>query len=222
MAIVFVNNFNDLEIDHWETCRRLRHELAHAGSIRKAEFHPDKLATTSRAGGLMLSEKRGNNPFGLALDEGFHAFEDRIFENPDSSPPQLSGFNIGLSNGDQLFPNARKKFSELRHQLISQGEIGPDRDLVSHRTENQKTITVAAGCYTEYVRLLEKIFLTNPKLIELTRDFIYGDRAIAFAREINDTFGEGFFKKIMSVGNEADAKKMTEELLQSQPEPKAD
>jgi hypothetical protein len=196
--IMFVNNFDDKDVDSWDVCRKIRHELSHAGSVRKHRAYRDESGNFSyqgyRMGARLDSKKRGNVSLGLAIDEGHHAIEDEIFEGV--LHPELleqDEYLKALPNGQQLFPGAKQKYEQLRQQAIKQGEIKPDQMLMSYRKNNGMNLIGTANLYEDYCELMRLVYQRNPELFGLARDFIYGDKMTVFAKQVDLTFEKGFF-----------------------------
>lgn len=219
--IIFVNNFDDKDVDSWDVCRKIRHELNHAGSVLKHRVYRDEneklLYQGYRVGAQLDSKTRNNVLLGLAIDEGHHAIEDEIFEGLHTELLEQDEYLKHLPNGEQLFPGAKQKYEKLRQQAIQRGEIEADQMLVSYRENrenNEITLIVVANSSEYYSELMRLIYQWNPELFRFACDFIYGDKMTVFAKAVNSTFGEGFFSKLMAAKNEDDTVKLVDELKQ--------
>jgi len=61
------------------------------------------------------------------------------------------------------------------------------------------------------------IYSRNPELYKLAMDFIYGDKMIAFAKAIDNTFGKGFFERLMYISSHKEARKLLKDLSPQNP-----
>ena len=216
ICIIFVHNFDDPEVDGWDNCRKLRHELSHAGSVRKHRVYPNKKGTFTynsyRLGAQILSNKRGFRRLGLAIDEGHHAIEDEIFEGLHPELLEQDENLKSLPNGQQLFPGAKQKYEQLRQQAIQQGEIKQGQMLVTYRRSILMTKIGIAELYGDYSKLMLMIYQRKPELFKLVRDFIYGDKIVTFTKEVEQLFSKGFFQKLMVAENRETTIELIKEL----------
>lgn len=214
--IMFVNNFDDRDIDSWDVCRKIRHELSHAGSVRKHRAYQSDKGNFSyqgyRMGARLDSKKRGGVSFGLAVDEGHHAIEDEIFEGQHPELLEQDDNMRVLPNGQQMFPEAQQKYEHLRQQAIERREMNQDQMLMSYRKNNGMNLIGTANLYEDYSKMMRLIYQRKPELFRLVRDFIYGDEMVAFAREVEQLFGKGFFQKLMAAENRETTRKLISEL----------
>lgn len=214
--IMFINNFDDKDIDSWDVCRKIRHELSHAGSVLKHRAYRGGNRNFSyqdyRIGARLESKKRGGISLGIAIDEGHHAVEDEIFEGSHSELLEQDEFLKAIPNGQQLFPGAKQKYEQLRQEAIQRGEIEPDQMLMSYRKNNGMNLIGTADLYKDYSELMKLIYQRNPQLFRLAGDFIYGDKMVVFARQVDQTFGRGFFQKLMATEDRDAIKKLVNEI----------
>jgi hypothetical protein len=214
--LIFVNNFEAKDVDGWDVCRKIRHELSHAGSVRKHRAYREKNGDFSyegyRMGARIDSKKRGGILFGLVIDEGHHAVEDEIFEGQHTDLLKQDGFLKTIPNGQKQFPGAKQRYEQLRQELIQRKVIGEDDMLTHYRTDNGMNLIGVANLYEDYSELMKLIYQQNPQLFSLARDFIYGDKMVAFARQVSQTLGREFFQKLMAMDNRDDVKKLVSEL----------
>jgi hypothetical protein len=213
--IVSVNGFDDKDVDGYFASVCLRHELSHAGSVRKHRVYSKAIFganyETYRLGANLLRRRTGV-VLGKMLDEGMHAVEDKMFvgEYPEllSQDPYLKK----LPGVNQFFPGAKEKYDLLTKEVRQQGLLETNRILSAYKFRANRGDGVSALSYDDYSNLMLSIFSRNPELYKLAIDFVYGDKMLPFARQIEKTFGRGSFEKLMLAKDWKDARKLKTEL----------
>ncbi|MBP8591257.1 hypothetical protein KBI33_02175 [Candidatus Shapirobacteria bacterium] len=212
--IIFLNNFENEDIDGWYACGKLRHELSHAGSVTKHRVYQrgdsKPLYQEYRVGALLVQE--GGNKLGLAAQEGHHAIEDEIFEGKHRGLLSQDEYLKRIYDLRPIFPGAQEKYEQLRQSLIQRGVIPQDRMLIFYRKYGYAIESMkVADSYEDYRDLMMLLYERRPELFRLFCDYTYGDKMINFAKGVEQTFGKGFFSKLMSVVDRESARKLINE-----------
>lgn len=206
--VLFTHNFEDPDIDAYDSAWRLRHELSHAGSVKKIRAYGYGLKSY-RVGAKLNSDKRES---GLVVDEGFRAIEDALFRG-DDLPFAGTSIESSLEDMSTRIPGAREKYSQLYAQVVSR-QLIPDGKMMTHFLPSIYKVGYCDS-YDTFKELMLKLFQKDPGLFAATEDLIYADRMIAFAKRITETYGDGMFHRLMSLQGEEGAKALLEGITES-------
>ncbi len=194
--------------------------MNHAGSVVKHRAYPNdqggKDYKQYRVGARIDPKEQGGAVLGLVFDEGHHSVEDKLDSFSFSKYRGMDQFLSGLPDLNEVFPGADTKLRGLFLDALIRSEVSPDQMLISYRTVHRDGTAFHlldyAERYTDYEKLMVKLYTSNPKLYQLAVDCIYGDNMIAFAKEIDTTFGSGYFRRLMEAKDRQAAIKLYEEL----------
>lgn len=222
IVVVFVNNFNDTDLDAYDTTRKLRHELSHAGSINKlkARYRVDEnrtdLTILEYRTGLYVSTespRKGQIKSGTFLDEAFHAIEDRLFEGEEFDFLPQDEFLTQQPEISILYPHESAKYNSLKAEAVKRGLMADQDMLASYFIEGNSLYHVGAEIYDINSDLLLEIFKKDPSLYLLARGAIYGDRIQPFTQRLESQFGRGFFRRIMNISTREEARILLAEII---------
>jgi hypothetical protein len=176
---------DDSKMDSCFTSHQLRHEMAHAGSVKKMRVYDKKdnirLIGYYRSGAVIRSHN--NSPLGVALNEGHNTIEDLIF----------CGFYL-----DKYKHWKADRFFEEKELLNKKYPHSRFKEIVH--------------AYINYRKLIAKIYDKDPELYRLAEDFIYGDMIYPFARKLDLVCGKGVFGKLMRISAPCEAKDLLQEI----------
>ena len=213
--VVFVNNFEDRDIDAYDTAKKLRHEMSHAGSVRKMRgYQVDDVRTSLeryRVGAQLSSMKKGVT-LGLVVDEGHHAIEDLIFDGQHPEYRQVDPFLKEIPTSDEIIPNGRQKYNALREKLVADGVVKATEMMMCYWKSEKIDMSGTAGLYSDYSGLMEQIYAGDPDFFLAGSELVYADKMLAFAKKVEQTYGKGYFNKLMSLQDRDDTKPLSEEI----------
>lgn len=220
-TLVFANSFQDKEADSYNTAFLMRHELGHAGSIRKLRVHETAPKTFSissyRTGGQVGTEKRG---VGIGFTEGHNSIEDALNsgELRDNVSKWKADRFFSLDQSlDNKFPEGIGVYLSTKRDLSESGSLPEGKILTGYKTtkvnefEVDEAVAYGNDC-KEYRELMTEIYNRDPELFQLAEDFIYGDKMLSFAKKADISFGGGFFHKLMETNTPESAQKLLNEL----------
>lgn len=213
LVFVHYHTFGNPEINAYFTSYLLRHEMGHAGSVKKiiaSEPEPGVLFTERYRLGTYLNSPK-NGELGEGLLEGHNSLEDEqaigIYQEKAWKSRWLSKPVLNL--GTQ-YKTAISQRETIRKQLISEDKLQPEEPLTGYwqiqSPEGKVFEFFSKGeLYSGFIELMTEIYDREPALYALAEDFIYGDKMIAFARKADQVFGRGFFRELMSVSSNEQA-----------------
>lgn len=220
LILVHYHTFGDPEINAYFTSYLLRHEMGHAGSVKKiraSEPEPGVLFTERyRLGTYLYSPKNGE--FGEGLLEGHNSLEDEqtigAYQEKKWGSQWLSKPVFALGTH---YKTALSKRESIRKRLISEDKLQPEEPLNGYwqieSPEGKIFELFSKGeLYFEFIELMTEIYDREPALYNLAEDFIYGDKMIAFAKKADEVFWRGFFRELMSVGTNQQALQLLEKI----------
>jgi hypothetical protein len=215
---VFINRFDDKDIDGYEACEVILHEMGHAGGVRKERlFHPEeenRVYGGYRVGAQLQSREK-EELIGLAIDEGHHMVEGEVFEGRNPELLNQDVFLRKITGADQMFPAYRVKYEALSRKA---GIRNDEQRLTAYKIGSEgKLVGTGPKNGGDYADLMLFIYSRNPELYKLAMDFIYGDKMIAFAKAIDNTFGKGFFERLMYISSHKEARKLLKDLSPQNP-----
>jgi len=222
-VIVYVNCFDDPNIDAFSTAAGLMHEMSHAGSVIKFRAFPKEKKRNTipfepyRLGGHLQSRKKGK--LGVAFDEGHHQIEDEIFAEKYPVLKKTDPFLNQFPDSEELFPSGAQNLQNLEIKAVSAGYISSDENLSiyreNHGTGENQYLLLPKIFRPEYKKLMAAIYEKGPELYKLAIDAIYGDKMIAFAKKLEQHFGKGFFRKLMEASTPEQAQALLEQIKTS-------
>lgn len=193
-VLIPIQKSSNKDVNACSASYNLRHELAHAGSVRKLRVYRKETGSYAvdfyRSGSVI---NQGNGfVYGWAISEGHNSIEDCLYSS------ELSG-KIERWRADRFFKE--REILDKRYHVETKWF---EPELIKN---NQ-----GAKNYGYLRRLMIKIYDSDSELFRLTEDFIYGDRIISFARKIDQVFGKDFFGRLMKIGSGDEADKLLQEI----------
>ncbi len=135
--VVCGRSFQDEDTDAYWTSFLLRHEMAHAGSVRKArasEPKPNFVEVDSyRTGAFVLSKRNGC--LGELITEGHNSIEDSLVSGELGEKIDTWQADRYLSREETLeqrFPDGVRKYREIRDKLKACSKLPKGRILTSY------------------------------------------------------------------------------------------
>lgn len=224
-VVVFGKSFQDKETDAFWTSFLLRHEMAHAGSVRKIqarEPEPNSVVIDPyRTGAIVFSRKKGT--IGEAITEGHNSIEDTLMTGELEEKFDTWAADRHLSKEEvfgKRFPGGVKNYYQISERLKQQGKL-PEGKLLTGYWKRETSLLKGEETYSHaddyqgHRELMVEIYNRDPELYRMVEDLIYGDRFLPFARRVNRVFGKGFFSRLMKIGSQEEAKEILEEIRSS-------
>ena len=199
-TMIFVHNFDNKQISSYKSAVDLFHEMNHAGSFIKNRvdiYKNDIVITPDRAGAKLYTKKfRG---VGEIFNEGYSWVVDSIFAGDEHALRRIDPFLSDFPLIDQLFPGTKEAYKEMKKRLILEGKIESDTALSGYYEEDKEYLIWKSGSNHRAFVLVSSIIHNHPGLVSYLRDFIYGGKIGRSAVKIDNLYGQGFFRELLTL-----------------------